>query len=243
MKAQGIDKTRASGGAFDYGLLGPGARRIVERKTSEIRDYMKQAAANVIEIGKRLIVAKGQLGHGHFLAWLSAEFDWSESTAQKMMSVARTFKSVKFTDLRIGPSALYLLASDVTPQEVRDRFIEDAKGGKRVTHSEVRKAVKPEVVTKAEYEGEIVDDETGEVVEEKSRRPATSRQLDEKRKGAQARALLARERQMSASFRQAFNVFRDAIVGCRHEGFAGDTTLEAARACIRHLHGLVESPT
>ncbi len=73
------------------------------------------------EIGSRLIAVKDALGHGRFGRWLEAEFQWSEPTAERMMRVADTFKSVKLTDLNIGQSALYMLASPSTPAPIRHR--------------------------------------------------------------------------------------------------------------------------
>ncbi len=143
--------------SFDYDVLDDGAKIVVQQKTSEIRSRMNKAATNIMEIGERLIAVKDQLGHGHFLDWLEAEFDWTQQTANNMMRVAKMFKLPNFSDLPIGPSALYLLASDSTPEEVRERFIEQAKEGEPVTHAEVKVAVRPVVVSKEEYEsgGEV----------------------------------------------------------------------------------------
>ena len=41
----------------------------------------------------------------------------------------------------LAPSALYLLASDSTPEEVRKKFIERAKTGALITQADVRKAL------------------------------------------------------------------------------------------------------
>ncbi len=162
---------------FDYELLGTDTKIVVQQKTSEIRSRMNKAATNIMEIGERLIAVKEQLGHGHFLNWLEAEFSWGETTAKRMMGVVTAFKSTKLDDLQIAPSALYLLSSDSTPEEVRDRFIEQAKEGKKVTHAEVKKVVhaerlksEPSIVTKEEYEDEIVDTETGEVFDDASKK-------------------------------------------------------------------------
>lgn len=128
---------------FGYAALDKTDRVVVEQKTVEIRDRMGQAAQTVVEIGERLIVVKEKLGHGHFGAWLRAEFDWSYPTAARMMQVAEQFKSINLRDLAIAPSALYLLASPSTPDDVREQFIEAATNGEKVTHAEVKAAVAP----------------------------------------------------------------------------------------------------
>lgn len=174
-KARKPDMTMIATQQFDYEALSESTKIVVQQKTSEIRSRMNKAASNIMEIGERLIAVKEQLGHGQFREWLTAEFAWDERSAQRMMKVATTFKSDNLSDLALAPSALYLLASDATPQEVKDRFVQKAQDGEQVTHAEVKQAVQvtratPQVVSKAEYEGEIVDEETGEVFEDASRK-------------------------------------------------------------------------
>lgn len=128
---------------FDYGALDNADRSVVQQKTTEIRDRMGRAVQNIVEMGERLLVVKDKLGHGQFGAWLDAEFGWTPMTASRMMRAAEFVKSNNLLDSTIAPSALYLLASDSTPDEVRDQFIEAAKNGKPVTHAEVKAAVAP----------------------------------------------------------------------------------------------------
>ena len=140
---------------FDYGPLGESARIAVQQKTAEIRSRMNKAARNIIEIGERLIAVKEQLPHGQFRHWLKAEFGWGKTTAHRMMKVATTFKCPNLDHLTVSPSALYRLASDNTPQEVRDQFIHNAQDGKTVTYAEVkeavRRAVEPEIAAEAQH--------------------------------------------------------------------------------------------
>lgn len=130
--------------AFDYSALDSEARVVVQQKTGEIRDRMSRAATNIVEIGERLIAVKGSLTHGQFTKWLGAEFDWSERAARRMMEVAGQFKTANLAEMDVAPSALYLLASPSTPAATREKFIEQAKSGKKVTHKEVKAEVKPE---------------------------------------------------------------------------------------------------
>lgn len=126
---------------FDYDNLTHGTKTLVEQKTSEIRSRMGKAATSIIEIGEKLVEVKKALPHGMFLPWLAAEFQWNRITANKMMQVARTFKCTPDVHLPIGTAALYLLASDATPKEVKERFIYQAEQGEPVTQAEVKKAV------------------------------------------------------------------------------------------------------
>lgn len=140
--------------SFDYRSLDGESRIVVEQKTAEIRDRIGRAALNIFEIGERLVAVKARLGHGQFGTWLDAEFGWSDWTARKMMAVASQFKSVNFSDLKIAPSALYLLASEGVPAEVREEVIEQAKAGKQVTHADVKRAVSRSQVMECRFCGE-----------------------------------------------------------------------------------------
>jgi hypothetical protein len=126
---------------FDYATLTSETRVTVKQKTTEIRDRVGQAAQGISEVGERLIEVKEMLKHGQFLNWLECEFAWSESTAQRMMSVNLFFKSRTLTDLDLGASTLYMLASASTPEEIKDEFIAKAQAGEAVTHAEVKAAV------------------------------------------------------------------------------------------------------
>lgn len=120
---------------FDYTALDSETRIVVQQRTSEIKTLMRRAASDIIEIGQKLIDVKARLGHGNFGGWLVAEFDWTDRTARQFMQVADTFKSENFSDLRIAPSALYLLAAQSTPESARTEALDRAAAGEVITHS------------------------------------------------------------------------------------------------------------
>jgi hypothetical protein len=114
---------------------------------------MRRTAQDVINIGQKLLEVKEQLGHGHFEAWLSAEFNWGQWTARKFMQVTRQFKSVNFTDLSIDASALYLLAAPSTPEAVRQEALERAGQREVITYAKV-KAIASRYRELAKYEAD-----------------------------------------------------------------------------------------
>jgi len=120
---------------FDYAELDVETRIVVRQRTDEIKTLVRRSAQDIIDIGGKLIDVKETLGHGNFGGWLAAEFGWSESAAQKFMSVSARFKSVNFTEMNIGASALYLLAAPSTPEPARIEAVERAKTGERITHT------------------------------------------------------------------------------------------------------------
>lgn len=145
---------------FDYSGLSSDKAKFVRAVTTEIRERMGKAAQNVFEIGSMLLEVKERLDHGQFGEWLTVEFAWTVRTAQNMMNVAKRFKSETVSHLDIAPSALYLLASDSVPEEVRDEIIDRATSGERVTKEEVKKAVS-KTISKTHYresDGEVIDD-------------------------------------------------------------------------------------
>jgi DUF3102 family protein len=94
-------------------------------------EQIRAVAANaVIEIGRHLIEAKQRVGHGHFLAWVEAEFQWGEQSARNYMAVAERFPQ-GLGDLPITREALYLLAGPSVPEEAREEAVERAEAGER----------------------------------------------------------------------------------------------------------------
>lgn len=161
--------------AFSYANLAPDTRATVEAATDRLHVLERKTGEQIIEIGKILIQIKGDIPHGQFLPWLDAEFGWSERAAQNFMAVADQFKSAKFADLKIAPSALYLIASNNVSKDIRDEFVAKAAAGQRVTHKDVKtRLAQAEAVGDdddddddaplSDFPYEVVDPDTGEVV-------------------------------------------------------------------------------
>lgn len=126
---------------FDYAVLSPQIRTLVQSKTSELKSLMRRSSQDIIDIGQNLIEVKEQLGHGNFGAWLKAEFDWSLRTAGRFMQVVTQFKSANLANLSIAVSALYLLAEPSTPEKARKQALELAKEGEDITHTKAKAIV------------------------------------------------------------------------------------------------------
>lgn len=124
--------------AFDYAVVPEASRELVKSKTIETKILVRQTAHGIIEIGKNLIEVKQAIGHGNWLPWLDAEFGFSERSAQNFMNVADKFKSATVSDLDFAPKALYLLAQNSTPDEVRQEAIAMAEAGETPTAKEIK---------------------------------------------------------------------------------------------------------
>jgi DUF3102 family protein len=108
-----------------------------------IRQLGKRVAADVIEIGRRLVECRDRhLEHGQWLPWLEKEFGWSDRTARNFINVFEQSKSEKFSNLNLPVSSLYLLAAPSTPKKARKEIAKLAKGGKKIKHDTVRTVVK-----------------------------------------------------------------------------------------------------
>lgn len=115
-------------------------RRAVGAHTLKIRQFIQNAGENIIGAGLELIQAKARFKHGEFVNWLDTRFGWSRMTANRLMNVAKAFKSNNLLHLDIAPSALYLLAAPSTPDAVREKFVKQAET-KPVAHKEVKAAI------------------------------------------------------------------------------------------------------
>lgn len=128
---------------FDYQVLDSQQRSEIEQATAEIRERLRKAAQDIWEIGRMLFEVQSKLQRGQFDEWIKTEFDWSRRTAYKFISVYKRFdNSVNLEEINIATSALYLLAAESTPEEIREEFIQKAQEGEKVTHQQVLKVVK-----------------------------------------------------------------------------------------------------
>jgi hypothetical protein len=100
--------------------LEPQGERDIESVTAEILRLKQEAGNAILAIGDRLIEAKSMLSHGEWLPWLTEQVEFSESTAQRFMRLAREWRNPSaLTDLG-ATKALTLLA---LPPEEREQFI------------------------------------------------------------------------------------------------------------------------
>ena len=124
---------------FDYETLTSEQRTLVKQCTGEIRERLQRSAQDIWEIGQRLFDVRDQLKHGQFDSWLKAEFGWSRRTAYNFIKVYEAFgERTKLAQINISASALYLLAAESTPPEVREEYLLKAEKGEKITHKELR---------------------------------------------------------------------------------------------------------
>lgn len=171
-----------SGDVVVYDGLDRKAEKIAREAVVHISGIQQRLVTDIVEIGNTLIRVKDAVGHGHFLPWLKAEFDWTERTAQNYMSVAERFGSNAKCLSHLPLATVYKLAAPTTPDELRDEIVGKLESGEPVKPSDIA-------------------DELIEVSRAVQRERAEARKLAKKSPEARARAIARREREKAEAAR------------------------------------------
>jgi hypothetical protein len=128
---------------FDYAALDCETQILIQQRTSEIKERLRNVTQAIWEIGQKLVDVRNCLNYGQFNSWLKTEFQWSRSTAYNYINVFETFGSCSnFGQLDIAASALYLLAAPSTPEEARKEALESARIGETVTYLKAKAIIR-----------------------------------------------------------------------------------------------------
>lgn len=165
-----------------------GEERSITTITDEIIFYKSVGGQAVIEIGKRLIEAKAQLKHGEWLPWLSEKVEFSETSAQRFMQLAREYGNTSLVGDLGTSKALVLLA---LPASERENFASE----KHVVNGEEKSVAE---MSKRELEEAIRQRKIAELERDKARR-----ELDEQRKANEEAAAEAQKAQEAAEAARA----------------------------------------
>ena len=147
---------KETGTALDLSTLTSVERFTVESCANEVWNFMHRTARHAMVVGRKLQAVKKILGHGRFIPWLRAEFDWSEDTAERLMNIADRFGEIPQT-AEFALTALYSLVGDGVPEAARREAVARAAKGEKITLA-VAKAIK------AQHAAADVQAATAEVV-------------------------------------------------------------------------------
>ena len=114
---EGADEGAALSAAFGESAPAIGTERGIETITEEIIFYKTVGGQAVIEIGRRLMEAKAQLRHGEWLPWLREKVEFSETSAQNFMRIAREYGNTHLVGDLGASKALVLLALPASERE------------------------------------------------------------------------------------------------------------------------------
>ncbi|MDB5627834.1 MAG: hypothetical protein JWQ51_174 [Tardiphaga sp.] len=103
----------------------------------EIRAMIARSVTDIIDIGRKLMLAKSDLQHGGFEQWVEKEVGIAARTAQAYVSAARLADGKGATVALLPPATVYRLAAKSTPAEVIDDVLNRAKAGEMVPDRDV----------------------------------------------------------------------------------------------------------
>ena len=120
----------------------PDSSTSLEELTFGIRFYLREMGQNVIEIGKRLILAKALVQHGEWQNWLDDNFGLKIRSAQNFMAVAERFGKTQSTAFlnRTQMTEMLLL-----PKGDEEKFIEEQAAAGRIVAEMSVKTLRVEI--------------------------------------------------------------------------------------------------
>lgn len=120
----------------------PDSSTSLEELTTGIRFYLREMGQNVIEIGKRLILAKALVQHGEWQNWLDDNFGLKIRSAQNFMAVAERFGKTQSTAFlnRTQMTEMLLL-----PKGDEEKFIEEQAAAGRIVAEMSVKTLRVEI--------------------------------------------------------------------------------------------------
>lgn len=175
---------------FDYAALPIDEASELRNIADDIRAKQKRIGRAVFDTGNNLASAKETLGHGKFGAWLSAEFGWSERTAQRYMQAAEVFWNKTDIVSDLPATTIYQLSAPSTPEPVRVAVVERLEKGEHVTHDEIKSMIRK---GKAEAHAAREDEKRTPEQRAKRQKAEDRRKRDLERSRAEREAELNRE--------------------------------------------------
>jgi len=121
---------------FDYSALDHGLADEARAVADRIRGRLRSAC---LDTGRDLIGMKDRLGHGHFGAWLKAEFDITERSAENYMNAFKFLEGKSETVSYLPPSVVYKLAAPSAPAAVVAEVVAAAEAGMMPAPKEIKR--------------------------------------------------------------------------------------------------------
>ena len=122
---------------------------------AEIKILSQQTAANIIEIGKRLIDAKAQVGHGNWERWLGDNLELSTRRAQQFMKVAEEYGNANTYSFLTPSKAIALLDLPVSDREEFVANIHEVNGQQKTVDEMSTRELAEAIRAKKEADGII----------------------------------------------------------------------------------------
>jgi hypothetical protein len=126
----------------------------VRGAADKVRAALGKNLESILEVGRWLRHARSKLEHGEWLGWLSHEFQLSEWSARRYISVYEKWggaERARVPDLPLR--ALYMLAAPETPPEATDEVEKLIESGSVPTTETVREVIAKQKTRRATPEG------------------------------------------------------------------------------------------
>jgi hypothetical protein len=131
-----VDLPNATDGReFNYAALPPDVATSVRRAADTIR---RRLGGTTLEVGEQLLFVREHLEHGQWLAWLRAEFNWSETSARNYMGLARLTRECPEAHALPLSTAV---AIGTAPDELREALLAEVRAGDIPPCAQVRRRI------------------------------------------------------------------------------------------------------
>lgn len=133
-----------NGGAmkvFDYGLIAEDKCDLIIAAAERIKGRLKRQTSDIIAIGHDLLKVKEVVGHGNFLPWVSAEFNWTARTAQNYIRAAEWAGEKYEVVSHLPPTLVYALSDKRTPETIQVQVRADLAAGKPLDVAAVKEKI------------------------------------------------------------------------------------------------------
>lgn len=125
-----------------YYDLDASAKVVALEAVKHIGSLQQKIVTDIVEIGRTLLRVKEVIGHGNFLSWVDAEFDFTVRSAQNFMRVAERFGSNTKCISHLPLNTVYRLAAPGVPDDLRDRIIARLDGGEVMKQFEIESDIR-----------------------------------------------------------------------------------------------------
>jgi hypothetical protein len=125
-----------------------------------IHELVRRTREDIIAVGRHLAEAREQVDHGEWLAWLEAEFGWSDETARRFINVFKLSCDAKFhtcVELDLPLRVLYQLAAPKA-EAAREEIVDRLEAGEEVTRAVVDEAIARRKVVDSAFADSETDD-------------------------------------------------------------------------------------
>ena len=143
MSGQSTASSVEASQGFDYALIDPRLAQVLRGSAERIRQMMKRTIDSVVKTGLELREIKRTLPHRTFCGWLTAEFGWTRRSASRFMLVAGWLggHGDMMSQLRMDPTAAYILTAPSVPNSARQEALERAENGEAITAKIAREII------------------------------------------------------------------------------------------------------